>query len=228
MARIKYSALVTEIAGSIGGTTFQRNAYGFTVKNKPNMINPGRSAQKFRQNLFNNNIQKWKSLSQLNRDRWIAYAGTYPVASKKNPDSNLNGYNYFEKYHNFLTLASNNGLLENPNGMRGDVTSADIIINRDGATLFANVSDTVTSVNWWVIVEITNVVPASQIYVQQTPFYVGRYNRNIDTDIDITTPYFNKFGRLPETGDRVGVKIIYLNRSAGQFIIFPLQPITVL
>ena len=227
MARIKYSALVTEIAGSIGGTTFQRNAYGFTVKNKPNMINPGRSAQKFRQNLFNTNIQKWKSLTNTGRGRWITYASTFPVASKNNVNSQLNGYNYFEKYHNFLTMANAGGLLVNPNGGRGEVLAADIIISRVGATLFAGVADDITITNWWVIFQVTNPVPASQIYVQNTPFRIARYNRQLETDVSIATQYEEKFGRLPEVGETVGVKVIYLNRQAGQWIVFPTQPIVV-
>lgn len=227
MARIKYSALVTEIAGSVGGTTFQRNAYGYTIKNKPNMVAPSRSAQTFRQNRFNVQIQKWKALTQAQRDLWISYAVSYPVQSRKNPDSNLNGYNYFERYHLVRELANLIGTLENPNGTRGEVTAVDLIISRVGATLFFEGADIVTINDWQVIIELTNIVPASQVFIQQTPFYMASYNRNIATDVELTSSYLAKYGRLPEIGDKVGARVYYLNRSAGQIIGFPLQPVIV-
>jgi len=74
---------------------------------------------------------------------------------------------------------------------------------------------------------MTNIMPKSRIYVQQTPFFLGAYDRQIATDINLTGSFLAKYGVLPSIGDRVGVRVVYLNKFAGQIITFPVQPVTV-
>ena len=102
MARIKFSAIVESIRGSIGGTTFQSNAYGFTVKSKPNVTQPNSLKQQQRKIAMQSVSRSWRALTSTERLSWEVYASTFVVPSKLNKDSNLNGYNYFLKYNLLL------------------------------------------------------------------------------------------------------------------------------
>jgi len=104
MARIVYSALIDNIRGSVGGTTFQKNAYGYTVKHKPNMIKPWTSDQLARQIAFSRAVKAWKQASTQTRNNWDSWAVTNPQYSKHNPNAVLSGFACFVKWHtqNFL------------------------------------------------------------------------------------------------------------------------------
>ena len=81
MARIIYSALVTQIKGSVGGTTFQSNAYGFTIKNKASVVKPRTMLQERSKKFFASATGAWRKLSQTNRDTWVSWAAAmWPVA----------------------------------------------------------------------------------------------------------------------------------------------------
>ena len=74
MARIIYSALVTAIRGSVGGTTFQQNQYGSTIKNKPKMIRPRSNQQEKRKIYMTAATQAWGNLTVNRRNAYNTYA----------------------------------------------------------------------------------------------------------------------------------------------------------
>ena len=68
MARITYSGLVTSIRGKVGGTVFQANAYGHTVKNSPNMVRPNTPDQQLSKVILSKAVKLWSEISQPERD----------------------------------------------------------------------------------------------------------------------------------------------------------------
>ena len=97
MARIIYSGLIESIRGSIAGTTFQANAYGYTIKKKPNIINPNTASQNLRKSYLAKAVRQWRSFIQATRDSWDTFASTYPQYSQHNPSAQLSGYAVFTK-----------------------------------------------------------------------------------------------------------------------------------
>jgi len=95
MARVIYGALVTALHGKIGGTVFQRNAYGHTAKNKANMVNPNSAMQESIKRAILQCTQHWSALLQSDRDAWDTYAAAYPQYAKFNPSARLSGYNVY-------------------------------------------------------------------------------------------------------------------------------------
>jgi len=109
MARIKFSGLVTEIRGSVGGTTFQRNAYGYTVKNKANMVNPNSLSQQTQQTTLFKCVNSWGQLTSAQRDEVDSWASANPQYSKNNPDSQLSGFAVWVRWWIFnITYRLNN------------------------------------------------------------------------------------------------------------------------
>lgn len=223
MARIKYSALVTEIAGSMGGTTFQRNAYGFTIKNKPNMVKPNRARQIVRKVDFQANVKRWRELTQSNRDAWIAYATTYPVPSRLNPDSYLNGFNAFVRYHNYLSVYNRTAVLADPSGAQGAISdyAADVLNIDDELTW--EPTATVSGSNWIGMVYLTNVQGAGQTFVKDTPIFMGYKTAPFSGSLDVTSKYLDTFGNLPPVGSFIGLKVVFLKLDTGQAIVIPVQ-----
>lgn len=111
MARIKFGSIVSDISGSIGGHTIQRNSYGSSIRTKPIPSRTGNMSQLSERSLMLQVVQSWRLLSlatQMNYDRFSSYS---PDFAKNNSISKLSGYNLYLKWQNlylraFGTLAS--------------------------------------------------------------------------------------------------------------------------
>lgn len=74
MAIVQTSALISDIRGSINGTTFQRGNGGLIMRNKPLNVGRGSNAQqkiKDYNSILNN---AWLSLSEVKRNVWAAFS----------------------------------------------------------------------------------------------------------------------------------------------------------
>lgn len=220
MARIIFTALVESIRGSIAGTTFQRNAYGYTVKTKPNMVNPNSASQSRRKNYFQQAQQAWLQLTMTDRANWNTYAATYPTPSKHNPDAYLSGYNLFVR-HAAISLSTSGTVLPNPNGAQSTVNYIETEIIRDGTVLELNVTAGSPDSVWQTIVYLTRPLKATQEYLKSWTREIEINLSGPTVSTDIAFAYNRVFGLLPEVGDFVGVDITFINSTNGQVIYVP-------
>jgi len=95
MARVTYGALITELAGSIGGITFQKNSSGNIARLKPNMpVNVSEAQQA--QNIFLSQlVASWSSLSDANKTSWNDLAVAHDHTNEWGESKTLNGFQWF-------------------------------------------------------------------------------------------------------------------------------------
>lgn len=217
MARIIYSALVESIRGSIKGTTFQRNAYGYTVKGKPNMVNPNSIRQNRSRLRFSRATQAWRDLSGANRANWNTYANTFPIPSRKNPASYLNGLNAFTRYHSVWFL-SQSSVLANPSGVQGTAVVNQIDIDLSGGVLSLLLEIITTNGPWRAEVSMSRPLNATQAFVKSWTRNITSATSATWADFVITTEYQNVFGFLPALGALIGVQVTMINTTNGQVL----------
>lgn len=216
MARIIYTALVESIRGSIKGTTFQRNAYGHTVKAKPNMVNPNSAVQKTFKSNFALMIGGWRMLTDSERSDWNTYANTFPVTSRKNPSANLNGFNMFGRYHGVKGVWDPGAFLGNPSGAQGTIGEYTVTMTRTGGTLIFETDLFPEEGPWRGIVFLTRPLTPTQRFLKSWSRIIFTFDANGATGGDIATPYIAKFGVLPLSGDLVGMRLVIQNLTNGQ------------
>lgn len=220
MARIKYTALVESIRGSIGGTTFQRNAFGFTVKSKPNMVNPNSAFQALRKQGFQKALQSWRGLTDTQRANWNTYATTFPTASQHNPAAYLNGFNTFVRWHTASFQWSSN-VLTSPSGAQGIVSYVETEIINSSGVIELVISSTVTNGPWYVLIYLTRPLAPTQRFQKGWTKLLQQTNYANPIDLIITSIYQSIFGLVPAVGDLIGVDITYVNTTNGQVIYIP-------
>lgn len=218
MARIIYTGLVSNINGSIAGTTFQRNAYGHTIKKKPNIVNPNRP----KQSVIKANMQivsgAWLTLTPAVRSAWAAYALSFPVASRLNPSSFLSGHALFNRINLFRLAAGNNVFSTSPSMVADSILPPTIEVNRVGATLIY-FNDYASSLNnMQVVCFLSGRVKPTQLYDRTKTRFMGNFKATITDHVDVAAPYIAQFGVLPSTGDNIFLRTVYYSLVNGQMI----------
>lgn len=97
MAVIKLGSIVTDIAGSIGGTTFRRTSTGHAVYNKQGRQVKSAFAKASRKNELGNIFADWYNLSEEERAQWEKNASVYPLKDKFGNTKYLTGRQLYTK-----------------------------------------------------------------------------------------------------------------------------------
>lgn len=94
MARIVYT--LGELTGSIKGLTFQKNTAGSIVRMRPS---PSKTATNKQTSAHIKHITwlfQWQQLTQVQRDSWNTFAGTFTKINRYGQTRTLTGQNWFE------------------------------------------------------------------------------------------------------------------------------------
>lgn len=217
MARIVYSGLINSIRGSIGGTTFQKNAYGYTIKNKPNMIKPNTFLQQKIKSYFLQSVQTWTTLSFSEQSDWNTWALTYPVYSKHNPLSALSGYSLFVKW-NTLRQINGDSIVTIPSGPRYVLPPFAPTIDAHGEPADAlryspNADPEESQIK--VSLYVTRPVKDSKNFIGTVPKFMVSSGLTA-TQYPITTYFQALYGTLPVAGDLINLKMVMYNYDAAQ------------
>lgn len=223
MARIIYSGLVTKISGSVGGTTFQANAYGFTVKNKANMIRPNTPSQNKAKIILSVCTKGWGSMTNAERLNWNTFAGVVPQYAKHNPSSVLSGFAAFVRWHTmfYQNQAISNPVTTNPNLTPPPLDTAVVSLTNAAGTLTLAPVFHLGTGDWLVNYSLSRPFSNSQNFIGTAVRNVAGDDTSSSSFI-ITAAYINAFGNVPNVGDNVAVQYTLFD-AIGGIVIAPVQ-----
>ena len=114
MARVQYGGIITDIAGSIGGITFQSNAAAKIARLKSTRRKQNTPKQNTRLNDFQLNIPGWAALDQNEKDAWTTFALAHNKTNKWGEVKSLTGFNWFMSINNYLNIVGETPLSAPP------------------------------------------------------------------------------------------------------------------
>lgn len=217
MARIIYGALAESIRGSIGGTTFQRNAYGFTIKKKPNMIHPNSIWQQAQKIIFSKAVLAWNALENEQRLDWDSWSSTYPQYAKNNPASQLSGFAVFVRQHCLLFL-DNQAIVANPTYITYAAASCGFEFKVSGVAMEYDFTDTNGNEEFWVAVFFSRPFSGSQNFIGTKTRYFFTEPSISGINRIITNTWLAKFGTLPLVGQTIAWRAVYFGKINGQVL----------
>ncbi len=214
MARIIYSGLVTKIAGSIGGTTFQSNKHGFTVKNKANMVSPQSVDQNSAKARFAFAVSSWSAASQSTRDNWNAWATANPQYAFYNPSSQLSGFEVFVRYH-VIRFRLDLSIMTNPVGGLAAIPSFSptAVVGGSFITVTPNSSGGAYPLVYNMSAAVN--IKKSWNFFGSRPRYANVGNLP-STTVIISTDWCLKYGYVPTAGDILLLRFQCWNLNNGQ------------
>lgn len=227
MARIKYSALIENIRGSIAGTTFQSNKYGFTIKAKPRMTKPNSPTQNRQKAYLSTAVKAWRELTQSVRDSWDTWSSTYPSYAKNNPAAQLSGYAVYTRQQVYRLMIGSAVYTSAPSFTLADDDTIGIALELSSGVLTLEMTSVTDDEAWDMLIFMSRPLSSAQMFTGTKTRLMNKFISNITQSADYTDEYESVFGILPSVGDRIVVDYIMIVSNNGQLISRQTQIITV-
>jgi hypothetical protein len=206
MARVTYGGIITSINGSIGGTVFQDNKYGKTVKNSPNMKLPNSPFVFNNQRMMVQAAQGWRSITSAQRSQFDLYSTTYPQYTHHNSTSILSGYGIFLKWW-FILARCGYSVVSNPTIAAVVLPSftpslhfsdADLNFTLGASTLEGDISFAIF---------LSGIYPSSHNFPPSNFRYITVMALDSEPST-INSIYLANFGALPAIGNTVFCRVV--------------------
>jgi hypothetical protein len=222
MAKIKFSALVTDASGSVGGNIFSRNASGPYVKSFTMPHNPNTQKQQDVRAAFAVNISAWKNLTKAQQQLWIDAAPQYPYNNSLGEARQYTGQQLYNKLNQNLYVAGQ-AAISTP--LVPKTFSSQSMVGLEmsktaGVLTLANVElDQTGSADEALIVSVTTSLsggitrPGKGLFKQ----VIVVPSADADENTDFTAEYLALYG-TPETGTTIFVRVDKINKLTGQRI----------
>ena len=207
MARVKYGAIVTDISGSVGGSTFQRNKSGATFRNKPNPLKSSSITQIQRRAIMRGLQNSWSELTEAQRSTWNMFIQYSRQTTIHNKSVFISGYNLFLKYQ-YCRILNNQVLLETFLYVPMNVNNGNRYISTNGTHLYLSFDIGLVGEGTSFMYSLsrpertTTRFNASKVRFM-LPVILDDYN------FDITDSYLAQFGQLPPLGSYLHYQIYW-------------------
>lgn len=104
--KIQTSMLVSQMAGSLNGSSVRRSRYGLVLQKKASGLQSNTNSLGVRRSIFASIAFAWNLLDPIDKEQWQLYSNDNPQTDRFGNPIILSGYNYFIKIQNFLHTAN--------------------------------------------------------------------------------------------------------------------------
>lgn len=207
MARVQFTSLVSSITGKVQGTTFQLSYGGYQLRSHSSPRNPRSSFQQFRRQCLALFASSWRTLSNTERDTFIAAA----------PEPG-GGFNLFCGCNTNLFLIGLSPLTTFPGGSAGPVMPVEVATYTVG-TLEFKCTGPVTTVpaGFTLLLNITFEQPDSIYFFSPSDFSpISTFPSGTDLSIptNVTADWEDRFSSM-QPGKRLCMYSSLINESNG-------------
>lgn len=214
MAKIKYSALVSDMRGKLNGSVMSKNRSGSYVRNKVTPSNPQTSAQMLIRGIFSEITKGWSQLSEVARQSWEnsveAFQGTNIFGDVVKPS----GKTLFQKLNQNLMISGQASVSVCPIPAElpyASVTSVTFDVSDESLEVVTAGNTT----DCQLLVFATAPMSQGTKFVKNKLRKIGVYTGGNAFTADVYGDYYNKFGNLSLNDNvYIGVKVINASGQA--------------
>lgn len=213
MARIKPSAIISNISGKIAGSTFQSSQGGLIVKAKNKLARPNSPSQT-RVNSITAVVQmEWESLTTDERATWQAYAVYAKQKQKNSNEFIVNGQQLFIK-RNVIRLLYGKTLLSEPIFSPITIAPVSFTVQFVTSNLALGADRTITSTAEFIVMFATIPVRKS-INNPGSRYRLLDFNTTTNTQWIINNEYNSVFGFVPSASSTLFFKVYSVDLVTG-------------
>lgn len=219
MAKIKYSALVSDMRNKLNGSVASKNRYGNYLRNKVTPVNPQTAYQQAVRQQLGALSSQYRALTQSERLSWINGAPSFPFTDIFGDVRYLSGQTLFVKLNTNLINAGQAPLNTAPipvgvpemavTGVTSEITAGELAI------LSLSVSETTVPAGFALAVYATPPTPASIQFVKNRYRFIGIATVTAGA-ADILAAYTARFGAAAAAGEQIHVRVALISTTTGQ------------
>ncbi|MBA7687749.1 hypothetical protein ES703_96218 [subsurface metagenome] len=197
MARIRLGPTISDISGSVGGGTFQRNPHGLIMRNKPLPIKTETAAQYTVRYKMRSLLDSWRALTPENRLMWQRFIDYSGQTIRRDKSVTMSGYNLYLKYQILLLLYDQSILIDIAWVPLPAVPTISGI-SSDGTIFMIYFSAEINPATLFFILKLGYPTTTLQKFSAKGLRFM-KVVWGTQTDWNIATPYLKAFGlRIPE------------------------------
>lgn len=219
MAKIKYSALVSDMRNKLNGSVASKNRYGNYLRNKVTPVNPQTSYQQAARQLLGALSSQYRGLTDAQRLSWINGAPNFPFTDIFGDVRYLSGQTLYVKLNTNLVNAGQAAISTAPLPVGvpelaiTDVTAE--ITTGSLSDLTIGVSETTVPAGFALAVYATPPTPAAIQFVKNRYRFIGIASVTTG-EADILTAYTARFGSAAAQGEQIHVRVALISTTTGQ------------
>ncbi|GAH14639.1 unnamed protein product, partial [marine sediment metagenome] len=210
MARIKLGPLITDISGSIGMATIQRNRFGHTLRLKPLPKKSETPAQyTIRRHMIT--IQAaWQALTDAERLQWDRFIDFSGQTIRKDKSVLLSGHKLYIKYQLFRLMTGESLLTTIVYSPMPDFEKFDSWTTADPGKFWVGFEDNINHNNYFFLLKLSSPRPKDTAFNARGLRFM-KVPLSTDNEFDVAAEYIAAFGVLPLDTDYLHYSIQYFS-----------------
>lgn len=219
MARIKYSALVSDMRNKLNGSVMSKNRAGSYIRNKATPVNPQTSFQQDVRQRLGALSSQWGALTLAQRLSFTNATPNFPYTDIFGDKKELDGKSLFIKLNSNLSNIGSPQILSAPSPVGVPVFIAELLSVQQTAGLLSGLelttSATTVPVGFAMAVYATPPVKAGVSFVKNKYRYIGTATAAAGS-VDLTDLYIARFGGAVAVGQSISVRVALVSTTTGQ------------
>lgn len=227
MAKIKYSALVSDMRGKLNGSVASKNRFGSYYRNKVTPVNPQTVYQQNARQRFGALSSQFKSLTNAAVNAWNEAAQNFPFTNIFGDQVFLTGQMLFNKLNgnllkvgeSVITVAPSPGTFPEfiATGGSASATTQTVEVQIDGLATPPS--------GYSLVAYATRPVPVTRNFLKNEYRFLAGETFWADNVIDLSDAYPSRFGSF-SAGQKIGIRLALVNNENGQQSV-PLEVVVV-
>lgn len=216
MAKVKFSALVSEMRNKLNGSVFSRNRGGNYLRNKVTPLNPKTSSQVAARSRLTQFSQAWRGLTEDQRNAWLAAVPNWARTDIFGDIVNPSGNTLYIRLNINIALAGGTAIAVPPSPVGASaLTDLSVTVDVSSTTMEVVFAPSPVPANHTLVIESTPAMSPginnanSQFRVISTVAAAGT------TPEDVWAAQVAKFG-APIAGQKVFIRAKLINKVTGE------------
>lgn len=217
MAKVKYSALISDMRNKLNGSVLSKNRAGNYIRNKTTPVNPQTSAQQANRQKLGSMSSAWSGLTEAQRASWRGAVASFPYTDIFGDRKELDGKSLMIKLNLNLLNAGAAQITNAPSS----VAIPELSIESSGASVAAGVTLGINlrsiPVGFALLVYATPKVGGGVYFVKNQYRLLGALTVTAG-DVDLDTAYQIRFGApvTADIGKAIYLKAVLVSTTSGQ------------
>lgn len=215
MAKLKFSAWLSDARNKLNGSVFSKNRYGNYIRNKTTPVNPQTPYQQAQRQMLGSLSAQWRSLTTAQRQGWIDAAPNFPVTDAFGDTIILAGNALFIALNKNLINAGEESIDSAPTPEQTPTLAiSDLTAAAGTPALSFTIDPSTAPANHVLFVKATPGLSPGINFVKNRLRFIGLGTISSGS-VDILTEWQDRFGTLV-AGQRISVVAYFVNSATGQ------------